>query len=203
MQHHPIDFKDLPYEYTALMPSISKLTLEFHHDKHLKTYVDNFNKAIATDPNLKEIALTELLTDLPTLQSPELTAIRNNGGGVFNHYFYFAAMTMPNTSKPSELMLKSINDAFSSEAQFYAEFKVAALSQFGSGWAWLVMDANKKLCIIKTSNQDTPLELGFTPLLTLDVWEHAYYLDYQNRRVDYIDGFFNLINWAIVEERMG
>lgn len=203
MHQHPIELKDLPYEYEALAPYISKLTLEFHHDFHLKTYIDNFNKAMEADPNLTNIPLTKLLTELPNLQSPVLTAIRNNGGGVYNHCFYFAGMTSPNTSEPSELMAKAINDAFCSEKQFFAELKAAALSQFGSGWAWLVMDSNSKLSIIKTANQDTPLELGYTPLLTIDIWEHAYYLDYQNRRVDYIEGFFNLINWTVIEERMG
>ena len=202
MLTYPIQLPELPYGYTELMPSISKTTLEFHHDKHLKAYIDNYNKAMADCPELHNKPLNDILSNLSTVPSSAQTAIRNNGGGVFNHFFYFDALTTPKTSKPSTTLMAMICEAFGSEEKFRAEFKAAALSQFGSGWAWLVMDANQKLSIIKTANQDTPLALGYTPLLTIDVWEHAYYLDYQNLRPNYIDAYFDIINWAVVENRL-
>ena len=197
----PVELKNLLFEYSALDGSISKTTLEFHHDKHLKTYIDNFNNVVAAADDLKCETLPELLTNLSRLAPDKEPAIRNNGGGVFNHYFYFDTLTSPKTSPPTEVMKKALAASFGSEDGFYKEFKAAALSQFGSGWAWLVIDENKKLTIIKTANQNTPLELGLTPLLTIDVWEHAYYLDYQNCRADYIDAYFDIINWSIVEGR--
>lgn len=201
MLQYPVSLQDLPYGYQALNPSISESTLHYHHDKHLKTYIDNFNKAIENDSDLKSKPLTAILSNLDSVDKSIATAVRNNGGGVFNHYFYFDALTNSGTTKPSASLLDAINKAFGGEEGFRKEFKAAALSQFGSGWAWLVMDENKNLSIIKTANQDTPLELGLTPLLTIDVWEHAYYLDYQNRRADYIDAYFNIINWNVIESR--
>ena len=199
---YPISLQDLPYAYTSLNPVISKNTLEFHHDKHLKTYIDNFNNAMSACPELQDKPLCDILSNLENVPTASQTAVRNNGGGVYNHYFYFEALTAPNTVKMSEKMLALINENFGSMENFCAEFKTAALTQFGSGWAWLVADQNKKLSVIKTPYQDTPLEKSLTPLLTIDVWEHAYYLDYQNRRADYIDAFFGIVNWDVIENRL-
>lgn len=202
MSIYPVQLQPLPYGYADLEPCIGKATLEFHHDKHLKVYVDNLNNAVANNPELQEKPLTNLLTELSAITSSVHGVIRNHGGGVFNHNFYFEALNAPKTSKPSEKMIACLTAAFGGETQFKAEFKAAAASLFGSGWAWLVMDENKKLSIIKTANQDTPLELNLIPLLNIDVWEHAYYLDYQNRRADHIDAYFDIINWNVIESRM-
>lgn len=201
MAIYPVQLKPLPYGYTELEPCISKATMELHHDKHLKAYVDNLNNAIAKHAELQDKPVDTLLAELSKIESSDHALIRNNGGGVFNHFFYFDALTAPNTSKPSEAMLKGLTEAFGGEDAFYEQFKAAGLTQFGSGWAWLVMDQNKKLSIIKTANQDTPLELNLIPLFNMDVWEHAYYLDYQNRRADHIDAYFTIMNWSVVEDR--
>ncbi len=198
MLMYPIELKDLSFCYDDLSPSISKTTLVYHHDKHLKAYIDNFNNALANNDELKSKSLCEILCDLNEVP----LAVINNGGGVFNHYFYFNALCKPKTCNPSEYMIKSLVDGFGSYEKFRNEFKNAAMSQFGSGWAWLVMDKNNKLSIIKTANQDTPLALRLVPLLTIDVWEHAYYLDYQNLRASYVDAYFDIINWNVVEKRM-
>ncbi len=200
---YPITIEALPYNYDALSPSISKETLEFHHDKHLATYIKNYNDALKDYPTLQKESLITILSDLENKVDPAIrTKVRNNGGGVYNHFFYFETLTSPKSSKPSDRMMKALEDEFNSYQEFCTEFKEAALGQFGSGWAWLVQDTDGKLRIIKTANQDTPLEQNLTPLLTIDVWEHAYYLDYQNKRVDYIDKYFDIIDWSVVESRM-
>ena len=202
MLNYPVKLEVLPYGYTELEQCITKETLEFHHDKHLKTYIENLNNILVEHVELQNKPLEILLSELCKIEQSYATGIRNNGGGVYNHYFYFEALTKPNTSKPSQEMLKLLEDNFGGKDNFQKEFKAAAMSQFGSGWAWLVQDQNDKLSVIKTANQDTPLELGFKPLLNIDVWEHAYYLDYQNRRVDYVGAYLDIINWSIVERRM-
>ncbi len=200
---YPITLAALPYSYDNLSPNISKETLEFHHDKHLATYIKNYNDALKDYPTLQKESLDEILKDIDGKVDPAIaTAVRNNGGGVYNHFFYFQTLTKPNTSKPSDKMKNALEEAFGSYHEFCKQFKEAALGQFGSGWAWLVQDKDGKLRIIKTANQDTPLEQNLTPLLTIDVWEHAYYLDYQNKRVDYIDKYFDIIDWSVVESRM-
>jgi len=198
---YPFELMDLPYDYSALEQSISKTTLEFHHDKHHQTYVNNLNTALADAKQFQKMKLEEILKSLDKLPSEIVTAVTNNAGGVFNHNFYFEALTAPSTTSPTKQLEEAINKAFGSFEEFAAEFKKAALSQFGSGWAWLVVDADGTLKIIKTANQETPLKDDHKPLLTIDVWEHAYYLDYQNRRADYIDSYMKVINWTVVSKR--
>ena len=200
--NYPYELQKLSYDYAILEPSISKRTLEFHHDKHLQAYVNNLNNALAQENDLQNTSLVDILTKIDQVSSPQAVAIRNNGGGVYNHNFYFEALAAPLSKKPSEYLEKELTRAFNSTEHFMEEFKKAALAQFGSGWAWLVIDQSGKLMISKTANQETPLKDNLTPLLTIDVWEHAYYLDYQNRRADYIDQYFNIINWDIVEKRL-
>lgn len=198
---YPFELMALPYDYSALEPSISKTTLEFHHDKHHQTYVNNLNAALAEAKEFHGKSLEEILSNLDKLPSDIVTAVTNNGGGVFNHNFYFEALAVPASTAPSAALAEAIVKAFGSVDAFLAEFKKAALAQFGSGWAWLVSDTDGSLKIVKTPNQETPLKSGQKPLLTIDVWEHAYYLDYQNRRPDYIDAFIKVINWNIVSSR--
>ena len=198
---YPFDLMVLPYDYSALQPSVSRTTLEFHHDKHLQTYVNNLNAALEGSKDLKKKTLEEILSSLDKLPADIATAVINNGGGVYNHNFYFEALTAPDSTAPSDKLKDALEKTFGSFENFLAEFKKAALAQFGSGWAWLVMDDGSNLKIVRTANQDTPLKEGLKPLLTIDVWEHAYYLDYQNRRADYIDAYFKIINWDLVSKR--
>ena len=195
-----IKLKELTYNYKALCPLISDTTLEFHHDKHLASYVEKLNTAIQKE-GIGDKTLVEVLASLDTLTPENATAIRNNGGGVFNHNFYFTGMTAATTTQPSKLVEDKITKDFGSIQAFKAAFKAAGMAQFGSGWAWLVQNGDK-LEIITTANQDTPIELGLCPILTMDVWEHAYYLDYQNMRDNYIDAYLQLIDWNMVEKRM-
>ena len=198
---YPFDLMVLPYDYSALQPSVSRTTLEFHHDKHHQTYVNNLNAALEGSKDFRKKNLEEILSNLDKLPRDIATAVTNNGGGVFNHNFYFEALTAPDSTAPSDKLKDALEKTFGSFENFLAEFKKAALAQFGSGWAWLVMDDGSSLKIVRTANQDTPLKDGMKPLLTIDVWEHAYYLDYQNRRADYIDSYFKIVNWDIVSRR--
>jgi len=200
--NYPYELQSLSYEYSALEPSLSKQTLEFHHDKHLLTYVNNLNDALAEEPALQKTSLHDILKNIDQLSGPNTTAIRNNGGGVYNHTFYFESLTEPFSVKPTDYLEKEFTYAFGSTELFLKELKKAALFQFGSGWAWLVLNEKSKLNIVTTANQETPLKNNLTPILTIDVWEHAYYLDYQNRRADYIDEYFNIIDWNVVEKRL-
>lgn len=197
----PFELMPLPFDYAALEPAISKTTVEFHHDKHHQTYVTNLNNALAENKALKNKSLEELLRAPDALPKEIATVVINNGGGVFNHNFYFEALTAPGSTEPSGKLKDALVKTFGSVDNFLAEFKKAALAQFGSGWAWLVVDADESLSICRTANQDTPLKDGHKPLLTIDVWEHAYYLDYQNRRADYIDAYARIINWDVVSKR--
>jgi superoxide dismutase, Fe-Mn family len=189
---------DLPYDYDAIEPLIDEETMRVHHDKHHQAYVDNLNTALSKHPELFDEELENLLMDLKKVPEDIRTAVRNHGGGVWNHNLFWMIL------KKDVVMPKEIGDAlieaFSDFEVFKDEFKKAALGQFGSGWAWLVLDG-KDLKILKLPNQDTPMELGMFPLLTIDVWEHAYYLKYQNRRAEYVDNFFNCINWDEVNRR--
>lgn len=197
-EHYPFRLKPLPYHCHALTPCISARTLFFHHNKHLQAYVDNLNKALASYPAYHQWNLEKLLTNLDGLPDEIRTAVHNNAGGVYNHQLYFDSMTGCR-NEPCPIMKKAIQDAFGSCEEWKKQMKEAAVSQFGSGWAWLVTDGFGALKIVKTSNQDTPLPLH--PLLLVDVWEHAYYLQYQNRRPEYADNWFCLINWKKVAER--
>lgn len=196
---YPYTLPPLPFPYNSLVPAIGERTLHFHHDKHLQTYVDNLNKAVQSCPTCREKTLTELLRQLDQVPEASRTAIRNNAGGVYNHVLYFNCMSPNGGGLPVGTLAKALGDSFGSYEDWREQMKAAALEVFGSGYAWLVTDAAGKPLIVKTANQDCPLSQGLLPLLTIDVWEHAYYLDYQNRRAAYVDTWFGLINWPFVE----
>lgn len=198
-QYYPFINLPLPYDYAALEPFIDEKTMHLHHDRHLQTYIDNLNSALKACPSLQKISLIDLLKNLSALPSEHENKIRNNAGGVFNHRFYFELLTKPSTLKPEGMLALAINQYFESFDNFKMLFKNAALSVFGSGYAWLVVN-NNKLCIITTANQNTPLELGMIPILTIDVWEHAYYLKNYNLRANYIDNWFQIVNWELAEK---
>lgn len=185
----------LPYSYDALEPYIDKETMIIHHTKHHQTYVDNLNKLLAKNPELSSKSLEELLTNLDTLPKSDKQGIINNAGGVYNHNFFWTIMAPNQDGKPVGELATAIDNTFGSFDNFKAKFKESATSRFGSGWAWLVSDKDGKLSIISTANQDAPISLGLTPIIGIDVWEHAYYLKYKNKRADYIDNWWNVVNW--------
>lgn len=195
---YPFVVRPLPYEYDALTPVLDEETLHFHHDKHYKTYVDNLNRTLADYPELQKMSLKELLTKPEELPAAVRTPIRNNGGGVYNHELYFDRMKGSCGQEPTGALAEAITRDFGSYRQWKEQMKQAAVSQFGSGWAWLLSDAGGKLSIVQTANQNVPDLQVYKPLLIVDVWEHAYYLQYQNRRADYVEGWFELIHWRKV-----
>lgn len=191
--------ENLPYAYDALEPFIDAKTMEIHHGKHHQAYINNLNAALEKHPELKVKSMDDLkvlLTDLTKVPVDIQGAVRNNGGGHFNHAFFWPLLKKNDGKKPTGKLMEAINDAFGSFEAFQEAFSNAAKTRFGSGWAWLVKK-DGKLVVTSTPNQDTPLADG-TPLLGLDVWEHAYYLNYQNRRPDYVAAFFNVVNWDAV-----
>ncbi len=198
---YPFVARPLPYEYDALVPVLDAETLTFHHDKHYKTYVDNLNSALSDYPELQKKSLTELLTDISTLPGAVQTAVRNNGGGVYNHELYFDSMREPAGQEPDGALAEAIERDFGSYRQWKEKIKQAAVGVFGSGWAWLVSDKSGVLSIVQTPNQNVPDLKDYIPLFLVDVWEHAYYLQYQNRRADYVEGWFGLINWRKAGKR--
>lgn len=198
---YPFVVRPLPYEYDALVPVLDEETLTFHHDKHYKTYVDNLNSALADYPQLQQMSLKELLTSIDKLPQAVQTSIRNNGGGVYNHELYFDSMKGVDGQEAFGSLAEAIERDFGSYKNWKEQMKQAAVSKFGSGWAWLVSDAEGKLSIVQTANQDVPDLTVFTPIFLVDVWEHAYYLQYQNRRADYVEGWFDLINWRKAQKR--
>ena len=198
---YPFVVRPLPYEYDALIPVLDAETLTFHHDRHYKTYVDNLNMSLSDYPELQRLSLKELLLSLNTMQEPLRTAVRNNAGGTYNHELYFDAMMSRMGQMPSGELAEALNRDFGSYRQWKDQMKQAAVGKFGSGWAWLVSDREGNLSIIQTSNQDVPDLKDYIPLFLVDVWEHAYYLQYQNRRADYVEGWFSLINWRKAEKR--
>jgi Fe-Mn family superoxide dismutase len=183
----------LPYAYDVLEPFFDARTMEIHYTKHHNAYVTNLNAALDKHPELN-YSLEEMLKDLSLVPADIRGAVQNNGGGHFNHSFFWPLLKVNNGQKPEGELLKDIEKTFGSFDQFKEVFGNAAKTRFGSGWAWLIVDQNKELKVLSTPNQDTPLAEG-TPILGLDVWEHAYYLNYQNRRPDYVSAFFNVINW--------
>lgn len=198
---YPFLLPELPYSYEALQPNLSSQTLHFHHDKHMKTYIDNLNKALESYSELHNKSLIELLTNINNLPSNIQSSVQNNGGGVYNHELYFATLTNPNKNiTPSDELKLAIERDFGSLEEMLNQLKQTAITKFGSGWAYIVTNAAGKLSISSTSNQDVPNLNQVTPLFTIDVWEHAYYLDYQNRRADYLDALVKLINWDVVSE---
>ena len=198
---YPFVVRPLPYEYDALVPVLDAETLTFHHDKHYKTYVDNLNNALSDYPEQQKKSLPELLSHISALPAAIQTAVRNNGGGVYNHELYFDSMREPVGQEPSGALAEAIERDFGSYRQWKEQVKQAAVSKFGSGWAWLVADKDGKLSIVQTANQDVPDLEDYVPILLVDVWEHAYYLQYQNRRADYVEGWFGLINWRKAGKR--
>lgn len=198
--HYPFEPKPLPYIKEALEPYISEETLHFHHGKHYITYVNKLNEIIKNYPNLQNMTLEQLLIDSNSIPCEIKTAIKNNAGGVYNHELYFACMNHSDCEIPTDRLALAINTAFGSIDNFKAQLSTAAISQFGSGYAWLIL-CNNQLEILSTPNQDTPISDTVIPLLCIDVWEHAYYLQYQNLRPDYVNNWFNLINWDYVGAR--
>lgn len=189
---------DLPYEYDALGPSISKEIMQLHHDKHHQAYVDKLNTAVEGVPDLTGKTIEELLSNLDELPEHVRTPIRNNGGGHYNHSLFWRIMSPTGGGQPAGALLAGIEEAYGSYQAFVDEFSAKALGVFGSGWVWLQPD----LGIVTTANQDSPIMQDLpAPLLGLDVWEHAYYLDYKNKRDDYVRAWWNVINWSYVEER--
>jgi superoxide dismutase, Fe-Mn family len=191
---------DLPYAYNALEPNIDAQTMEIHHTKHHQAYINNLNSAIEGS-DLANKSLEEIFKNM----SQHPVAVRNNGGGHWNHSLFWLIMSPNGGGTPSQRLMNAIESKFGSFDKFKEEFNKAATTRFGSGWAWLVVDSNGQLQVTSTANQDNPLmdvaEVKGTPILGLDVWEHAYYLKYQNRRPDYINNFWNVINWQEVERR--
>ena len=187
----------LPYAYTALEPHIDEATMHYHHDNHHNTYVTNLNNALAKYPDLAGTSLEALLADLDAVPADIRPIVRNNGGGHWNHTFFWEIMG-PGGGEPEGALAEAINAAFGSFADFKDKFKAAGLGRFGSGWAWLVAASDGTLSIMSTPNQDNPLMEGKTAILGVDVWEHAYYLKYQFRRPAYIDAWWNVVNWAKV-----
>ncbi|MCL2236206.1 MAG: superoxide dismutase [Defluviitaleaceae bacterium] len=198
--HYKFQLTPLPYSYDALEPFIDAKTMEIHHSKHLQTYVDNLNAALEKYPEYQDWSLEKLLANLDKLPADIQTPVRNHGGGVYNHDLFFALMSPGGTPLKDGALKSAIEGEWGSVDEFLAQIKAAALSVFGSGWAWLVSSADGKLSIFKTPNQDTPVPVNLNPILNLDVWEHAYYLLRQNRRAEYIDAWVNVINWQQAEE---
>lgn len=196
----PFELPPLPYAYNALEPHIDEATMHYHHDNHHQTYVSNLNNAIAKHLELKDKSLEELLSNLDAVPEDIRMAVRNNGGGHWNHTFFWEIMTPGGGGEPTGPLAAAIISDFGSFAAFQEQFKAAALGRFGSGWAWLVAAKNGALSIMSTPNQDNPLMEGKTAILGVDVWEHAYYLKYQYRRAAYIDAWWNTVNWNKVAE---
>ena len=194
----PHELVTLPYAYNALEPHIDARTMEIHHSKHHATYVTNLNNALQPHADLQAKTLEALLKDLASVPEAIRTAVRNNGGGVLNHNMFWTMMAPKSGGEPKGEVAKEINSAFGSFAAFQEQFVKAGLGRFGSGWAWLVVDKSGKLAITSTANQDSPISDGLRPILTVDVWEHAYYLHYQNRRADYLAAWWNVVNWDTV-----
>ena len=189
----------LKFAFNALEPAIDARTMEIHHDKHHATYVNNLNKALEAAPEYYQQPIEQILRDLNKVPEGIRTAVRNNGGGHANHSLFWEVLTPGGKKSPDGALLADLEKSFGSLDAFMEKFNAAATSRFGSGWAWLVLDGEKKLQVYSTANQDSPLSDGHTPLLGLDVWEHAYYLNYQNRRPDYIKAFWSVVNWSFVE----
>lgn len=191
----------LPYPANALEPYIDEQTMNIHHDRHHNTYVTNLNAALESAPALQNKSVEELISDLGSVPENIRTAVRNNGGGHANHSLFWTVIGPGGGGTPSGAVASAIDNDLGGFDKFKEEFTKAAATRFGSGWAWLVVGKDGKLAVTSTPNQDNPLSEGQTPILGLDVWEHAYYLKYQNKRPDYIAAFWNIINWDEVNRR--
>ncbi|GAB2699877.1 superoxide dismutase [Paenibacillus thermoaerophilus] len=191
----------LPYPNNALEPYIDEQTMMIHHDRHHNTYVTNLNAALDQYPELHEKSLEDLLSDLNAVPEAIRTAVRNNGGGHANHTLFWEIIGPNGGGAPTGALAQAIDAQFGSFDKFKEEFTKAATTRFGSGWAWLVVDGSGKLAVTSTPNQDSPIMEGQKPIIGLDVWEHAYYLKYQNKRPDYIAAFWNVVNWEAAGKR--
>ena len=198
--YYPFINTPLPYSYDALEPFIDEETMYLHHDRHLQIYIDNLNRFLEEHPSLQKFSLEELLSIWRRLPCHLQTPLRNNAGGVYNHRFYFDSMTPPGSSCSAPRLFEAMSCQFGSPENFRSQFKEAALSVFGSGYAWLVLD-RRRLKIVTSANQNTPLTCSRTLILNIDVWEHAYYLKHYNLRADYIDDWFRVVNWKMAENR--
>ena len=192
---------ELPYSYDALEPYIDTQTMEIHHQKHHNAYVTKLNGALETSSEWQGKDIEDIIKNLNNVPESIRTAVRNNGGGHYNHTLFWSIMGANAGGEPTGDLGSSITETFGSFAEFKEEFSGAAVNRFGSGWAWLVLDPSGKLAVLSTANQDNPLTDGFKPLMGLDVWEHAYYLKYQNRRPEYIENWWNVVNWSAVADR--
>lgn len=200
----PYTLPELNYAYDELEPHIDARTMEIHHSKHHNAYITNLNKALEGAGIEGPADVCELIADLPKLPESIRTAVRNNGGGHANHSFFWTILSPKGGGEPSGKLADAINSTFGSFDAFKEKFAAAAATRFGSGWAWLCVKEDKSLCVCSSPNQDSPLMTGVadclgTPILGLDVWEHAYYLNYQNRRPDYVSAFWNVVDWKQVE----
>ena len=193
----------LTYEFSDLEPHIDARTMEIHHGKHHNAYITNLNAALESHPELQDKSIEELLKDLGAVPSDIRGAVQNNGGGHYNHTLFWPSMSADGGGIPSGNLAAAIDSTFNDFESFKAEFSAAAATRFGSGWAWLSIDGNNNLTVSSTANQDNPISEGLSPILGLDVWEHAYYLNYQNLRPDYISAWWNIVNWDKVSERFG
>ncbi|MBW3637148.1 MAG: superoxide dismutase [Armatimonadetes bacterium] len=190
----------LPYDYAALEPHIDAQTMQIHHDKHHAAYVNNLNAALEKAPDLADKSVEELVSNLDSVPEAIRAAVRNNGGGHLNHTLFWDIMTPGGASQPSGELLSAIEASFGSLEDFKTQFNDAGVKRFGSGWVWLVKDAGGKLSLTSTPNQDNPISEGQTPVLGNDVWEHAYYLKYQNLRPKYLEAWWNVVNWDKVAQ---
>ena len=193
----------LPYAYDALQPTIDEETMHLHHDKHHAAYVNNLNAAVEKTPELQGKSIEEIIANLDSVPDSVKGAVRNNGGGHINHTMFWEIMTPGGASEPTGALKDAIDSAFGSLDALKSAVNDAGAKQFGSGWTWLVKDSSGALKVISTANQDSPVSLGMTPLLGNDVWEHAYYLNYQNARPKYLEAWWNVVNWDKVAERFG
>ncbi len=194
------ELPDLPYDYDVLEPHIDAETMKIHHSKHHQGYVNNLNAALEKHPELADKSLEDLLGDLDSVPENIRTAVRNNGGGHANHSLFWPCLAPGSGGTPSGELAGAIDSAFGSFDAFAEAFSKAAATRFGSGWAWLCVDDSGGLVVTSTANQDNPVSEGLNPILGLDVWEHAYYLNYQNRRPDYVKAWWNVVNWEQVSE---
>ena len=198
----PFELAPLPYAYDYLEPVIDAETMKLHHDKHHQAYVNNLNAAIAKYPDLAYGCVDCILGDIANVPDDIRQAVINNGGGHHNHSLFWQSLTKADSSEFAGLVKEKVEAELGGYEEFVKSFSAAAATRFGSGWAWLALDKEGKLVVTSTANQDSPYLTGLTPILGLDVWEHAYYLNYQNRRPDYIKEFFRVVNWDFVNERL-
>ncbi|MDR7543551.1 MAG: superoxide dismutase [Armatimonadota bacterium] len=197
----PFELPPLPYPHNALEPHIDEMTMQIHHGKHHAAYVTNLNKALESAPELAGKSIEDLLSHLDAVPEAIRTAVRNNGGGHYNHTLFWEIMKPGGPAAPGGALADAINTTFGSIGKLQEAVNAAGLGRFGSGWAWVVVEPGGRLAVTSTPNQDTPIMEGKTPVLGVDVWEHAYYLKYQNRRADYLAAWWNIVNWAEVAAR--